>query len=188
MNEDQVTQSEEEPTETSDVEAGSVLSRLRELRKEHTEATTKKLELPGYRGELVAEYVPLPWEVVRQLAMRGERGKRNPQIAPIVAADGLANAVQGFIYRDPETGDEMPLTLHGVPVERFDRSLAIALDIPVTQETTNREIVRRVFPDDFALVAHYGAFMEWQAERSDEDEADLVRAAKGDDAVYPTSS
>jgi hypothetical protein len=30
--------------------------------------------------------------------------------------------------------------------------------------------------------------MEWQAERSDEDEAEVIRQAKGDDNVYPTSS
>jgi hypothetical protein len=169
-------------------EAGSVISRLQHLRKEHTEATTKKLELPGYRGELLAEYVPLEWEVVRQLAMRGERGKRNPQIAPIVAADGLANAVQGFYYRNPETGEESPVTLEGEPIERFDRRLAKALGIEVTKETTTREIVRAVFPDDLALVAHYGAFSEWQAERTDDDESEVIARAKGDDAVYPTSS
>jgi|SRR5215207_3594762 len=184
MSEDQIIE-DETATEATDAEVGSVLSRLRELKQEQTEATTKKLELPGFRGELLAEYAPLPWDIVRQLAMRGERGKRNPQIAPIVAADGLANAVQGFIYRDNTTGEETPVSIHGEPIERYDKALAQALGI---EGETTREIVRAVFPDDFALVAHYGAFMEWQAERSDEDEADLIRAAKGDESIYPTSS
>lgn len=186
MSEEQDIEIEEQ--ENAQAESGSVIARLRELREEHTLATTKKLELPGYRGELIAEYEPLPWDIVRQLAMRGERGKRNPQIAPIVAADGLANAVQGFLYRDPESGKETPVTLHGEPIERYDRALAQALGIDVTAETTTREIVRSVFPDDFALVAHYGALMDWQAERSDDEEAEVVRAAKVDDAVHPTSS
>lgn len=178
----------DEPIEGDEVEAGSVISRLRELRQEHTSATTKKLELPGYKGELLAEYAPLPWEVVRALAMRGERGKRNPQIAPIVAADGLSNAIQGFLYRDPETGEEEPITLHGEPIEQYGKALAQALGIELAPDTSTREIVRAVFPDEFALVAHYGAFMEWQAERSDDDEAELIRQAKGDEFVHPTSS
>jgi hypothetical protein len=176
------------PETVEQVEAGSVISRLRELRKEHTEATTRKIELPGYQGELIAEYAPLPWDVVRGLAMRGERGKRNPQIAPIIAADGLANAIQGFFYRDPETGKETPLSLHGEPIESYGKALAQALGIDLGPDASVREIVRAVFPDEFALVAHYGALMDWQAERSDDDEERLVLAAKGDEFVHPTSS
>lgn len=171
-----------EKIEVRDAEPGSVVTRLRELREGFKVDVHVDLEVPGYRGELVARYGALPWEVVRNLALRGERGKRNPDIGPIIAADGLVNAVEGFYFRD---GDGLsPVTWQGDPVLTYGDGLAGVLGITGTQSV--RETCKAVFPDEFALVSHYGELMEWQAQRDDADEA-LIQAAKVDDAVHPTS-
>ena len=164
-------------------EPNSVVARLRELRESFVNDITVDLEVPGYRGELVARYAPLPWEMIRNFAMRGERGKRNPNIGPPIAADGLANAVVGFFFREEEK--LVPVTWQGDPVEKYGEALASVLGI--TGVETVRETVKAVFPDEFSLVAHYGEFMEWQAERDDGDES-VRDIAKTDDAVNPTSS
>lgn len=170
-----------EPTRKA--EPNSVMSRLRELRENFTQDITVDLEVPGYRGELVARYAPLPWEMIRNFAMRGERGKRNPNIGPTIAADGLANAVVGFFFREDEK--LVPVTWQNEPVEKYGDALAKVLGIEGTE--TVRETVKAVFPDEFSLVAHYGEFMEWQAERDDGDE-ELREMARNDPAVNPTST
>jgi hypothetical protein len=164
-------------------EAGSAISRLRELRQSFTDDVHVDLEVPGYRGELVARYGPLPWDVIRSLAIRGERGRRNPDVGPTLAADGLANAVEGFFFR--ENDGLTPVTWQGDAVTAYGDALASVLGIEGTQ--TVRETVKAVFPDEFALVSHYGELMEWQAERDDGDEP-VALAAKADDAVHPTSN
>lgn len=169
-------------TKNPNAEVGSVIERLREMRASFSDDAHVDIEVPGYRGELVARYGPLPWEVVRNIAIRGERGKRNPDIGPLLAADGLANAIIGFYIRE---GDELkPLTWNGLPVDSYGESLRLVLGL--TDAQTVRETVRSVFPDEFSLVSHYGTLMEWQAERDDADEG-LIAAARVDDAVHPTS-
>lgn len=163
-------------------EPNSVISRLRELREGFVNDVTVDLEIPGYRGELVARYSPLPWEMIRNFAVRGDRGKRNPNIAPTIAADALANAVVGFYFREDE--ELVPVTWQGDPIDKFGDALASVLGIENVE--TVRETVRAVFPDEFSLVAHYAEFMEWQAERDDGDEG-LKDVAKQDDAINPTS-
>lgn len=166
------------------VEQGSVVSRLRELRASFNDTATTDIEIPGYRGELLARYAPLGWDVIRNLALRGERGKRNPEMGPILAADGLANAIVGFYTRE-DGGELKPLTWNGEPVTGFDGNLRDVLGI---EAETVRETVRAVFPDEFSLVAHYGEFMEWQSERDDGTDEALIEAAKVDAAVHPTSA
>jgi hypothetical protein len=171
------------PSSAPEPEKGSVVSRLRELRENFATDVTVDLEVPGYRGELVARYGALPWDVIRNLALRGERGKRNPDIAPTLAADGLANAVVGFFTREGD-GEKQPLTWQGDPVTDFGPALRSVLGI---EAETVRETVKAVFPDEFALVSHYAELMEWQSERDDGDEG-LAEAAASDDAVHPTSN
>lgn len=168
-------------------EPNSVVSRLRELRESFGSDDTIDLPVPGYRGELIARYAPLAWEVVRAIALRGERSKRDPNIGPTLAADGLANAIVGFFFRDTidPDADLTAVTWQGDPVTAYDPALASVLGLKDAE--TTREIVKATFPDEFALVAHYGTFMEWQAERDDAD-ADLIEAAKVDTGIHPTSS
>lgn len=165
-------------------EPGSVVSRLRELRQSFGDSATVDLEVPGYRGELVARYGPLAWDVIRNLALRGERGRRNPEMGPILAADGLANAIVGFFTREDD-GTLKPLTWNGAPVTAFGEDLRSVLGIDAQ---TVRETVREVFPDELALVAHYGELMEWQSERDDGEDEALIEAAKVDANVHPTST
>jgi hypothetical protein len=170
------------PDKSNTAEQGSVLDRLRTIRTEFQAETTHDIDVPGYRGRLVARYAPLPWEIVRGLANKAEKGKRNAHIAVVVASDGLANAIVGFFFRDDD-GKLAPVTLHGEPVTQYGDALAQALGIIGAE--TPREIVKAVFPDEYALVAHYGAFSEWQAERDEEDEDGIGAVAKADDAVHP---
>lgn len=172
----------EDKQQGKQAEAGSVVSRLRELRESFSNDAHVDLDVPGYRGELVARYVPLAWDVIRGLAIRGERGKRNPDVGPTLAADGLANAVDGFFFREGD--DLVPVTWQGDPVTQYGNALAAVLGIEGTESV--RETVKAVFPDEFALVSHYGELMEWQAERDDGDER-VIEAAQADDAVHPTS-
>jgi hypothetical protein len=166
-----------------DAEPNSIVARLRELRAEFQADVSVDLPVPGYRGELVARYAPLPWNIIRALAIRGDKGRRNPENAPMIAADALANACIGMYYRG--VGGELEPVLHqGDPV-RYDKGLAYVLNL---EGETTREIVRAVFPDTTSLVAHYGALMEWQSEREDEDaEGDALRAAaESDDSIRPS--
>jgi hypothetical protein len=181
MDEDE-TQIEQE-VETPQAEPGSVMSRLRTLRENFQTEQTIDLDVPGYRGELVARYGPLPWEVIRQLAIRGERGKRDPNNGPMVAADGLANAILGFFYRN-DSGVLAPVTKNGDPVTAYDAGLMSVLGIEGTQ--TTRERVKSVFPDEYALVSHYAALMEWQESRDDGEDEALIAEARSDEAVGPT--
>lgn len=171
--------------ESRQPEQGSVLDRLRAIRQETRAQTTHDMEIPGYRGLLVARYAALPWEVVRGLANKQEQGKRNPNIAPMIAADGLASAVVGFFTREPGAKLE-PLTLRGEPITYFGDALKEALGIENAE--TNREITIATFPDEFSLVAHYGEFVEWQTERAGQDDEQIEATAKTDDAVHPTST
>jgi hypothetical protein len=167
-------------------EPGTVLDRLKEIRREFQAEHEVALEIPGYRGELLARYVPLPWEVIRNLTMRAERMRRAPDIEVTVAADGLINACVGFVYRDVASGKREPLKFGGEEITGYGPTLARALGIENVE--TVREITKAVFPDDMALVSHYGMLMDWQAERNDSDEERVQSAATTDEAVHPTSS
>jgi len=167
-------------------ESGSTLDRLKQIRAEFQADHDTEIEIPGYRGELLGVYKPLPWELIRAMTMRAERNRRAPDIEVTVAADGLANACIGFIYRDPDTGEKSPLKFGGQEIAGYGKPLAAALGIEGVE--TVREIVKAVFPDDMALVSHYGSFMDWQAERNEEDDERTLDAAAADEAVHPTSS
>jgi hypothetical protein len=171
-------------------EPNSPLARLREIREEFQADNDVELELPGYRGELLGVYKPLPWEMIRQIALRAERNRRAPDIEVTVAADGLLNACVGFVYRDQD-GTKKPLTYGGQEITGYNTLLRDALtltDKHGIKPETAREIVRAMFPDDMALVSHYGALMDWQAERDESDEERIMAAAEVDDAVHPTSA
>lgn len=182
MDEDEYTPVEDEAPATA--EPGSALSRLRALREDFTNAATVDLDVPGYKGELVARYHPLPWEVIRQLAIRGEKGKRDPNNGPMIACDGLANAIEGFFIRAAD-GSLAPLTYNGDPVLTFNAALMAVLGVEGTQ--TARERVRAVFPDSFSLVAHYGSLMQFQETRTTDEgeDEDLLAEAGEDETIGP---
>ncbi len=187
MNDDELQddeQGEQAPTASPTPEPGSVMTRLRAIREEFTSGPQHiDLDVPGYKGALVARYGPLPWEVVRTLALRGEKGKRDPQNGPMIASDSLANAVEGFFFREDD-GTLVPVTYNGDPVLKFDNALMAVLGIEGTQSA--RERVKAVFPDEFALVTHNAKVMEWQESRDDGDE-ELAEEVAADDRVGPTS-
>jgi hypothetical protein len=179
-----------DPEEQLAAEAGSPLDRIKAIREEFQAEHEVALELPGYRGELLGRYKPLPWEMIKAIAHRVERMRRAPDIEVTVAADGLLNACIGFYYRDTN-GNRSPLTLNGVEITGYNTSLRDALaltDKNGIKPETAREIVKAMFPDDMALVSHYGALMDWQAERDESDEERVQTTANADDAVHPTSS
>jgi hypothetical protein len=183
---DEITDTEDEASPS--VEAGSPLDRLKTIRQEFQAEHEVALELPGYRGELLGRYTPLPWEMIKQIAHRVERMRRAPDIEVTVAADGLLNACIGFYYRDRD-GNRAPLTHNGVEITGYGPTLRDALalvDKNGIKPESSREIVKAMFPDDMALVAHYGALMDWQAERNEEDEEGVQARASEDDAVGPT--
>lgn len=184
MNDDELQDEQDAGGVAPTAEPGSVMSRLRTLREEFSTGPQHiDLDIPGYKGALVARYGPLPWEVVRTLAIRGEKGKRDPQNGPIISADSLANAVQGFYFREDD-GTLVPVTYNGTPVIAFDKALMAVLGIEGTQ--TARERVKAVFPDEFALVSHNARLMEWQESRDDGDD-ELAAEVAADDRVGPTS-
>lgn len=177
------------PITQGQVEAGSALDRIKQIREEFQADNEVALDLPGYRGELLARYRPLPWEIIRGIANRVERNRRAPDIEVTVASDGLLNACFGFYFRGDD-GERVALKYNGEEITGYNSRLVAALDLTDRngiKPETPREIVKSMFPDDMALVSHYGSFMDWQAERDEEDEERVQGAASSDDAVHPTS-
>jgi hypothetical protein len=78
----------------SDGEQDRALSLLGELRQDHQQiqrSKTKQIDVPGYRGRLVAEYRVIPWDdeqEIEQKAVKGgfhTRKQLNSWIAQLIA-------------------------------------------------------------------------------------------------------
>src|SRR5438105_4895596 len=87
------------------VDQPSIMDNLRKARQELEDQETIDLEIPGYRGMLVARYHLLTGEDIQKIGkrVRGQfrhlREQQN-EVVLAMASDMLVNACDGFFYKD----------------------------------------------------------------------------------------
>lgn len=145
---------------------GSLLSRLREHRKEIAENKTIDIDIPGFKGELFCRYRLLDGDEVRKIQQRAREQFRNNRGEQLFATvcDNLITACDEFFVRDE--GREIPAREHpevrqDAPI-KYDASLVQILGLDVPPEGTRRQVVMALFGgNDLAVQAHAGVLTRW---------------------------
>lgn len=164
-------------------EAQGVLAQIKQRREAMQKERLHTMEIPGYSGMLLARYQPVPYEKLREIGERAEKGTHGVAQRELqIAADTLIHACRAILSR--LDGKLEPITDGGEPVERFDKHLASALGIESPnpdRDITARETLFAVFPDELSVVAHFGEFTEWQGSGDADDDESLLGESKPTD-------
>ena len=129
-------------------------------RSEAAAATTIDLDIPGYKGALVARYRLLDATIEgRQIAERLEKNYADPVDRNYYGAlDTLIAACTGFYYRDQE-GSLTLIDDDGMGPMGYDKRLADFLEFP---SDSARHPVEQVFNNrSVALLAHVRDLNAW---------------------------
>ena len=143
-------------------EDGTLLSSLRDKRNKIGSERHLELEIPGYDGELVVRYQPIPWEEAKRITERLENSK-NPRKELYAQADVLIRACEEVLAR--VEGKLVPLStvfpeVGGEPI-KFDSRLAKALGFEVVNGSEGRSAVLGAFNNDLAVSKQQQDVMEW---------------------------
>jgi len=143
-------------------EEGTLLSSLREKRNKIGSERHLELEIPGYDGELVVRYQPIPWEEAKRITERLENSK-NPRKELYAQADVLIRACEEILAR--VEGKLVPLSTVfpevGAEPIGFDARLAKALGFDVVNGSEGRSAVLGAFNNDLAVSKQQADVMEW---------------------------
>jgi hypothetical protein len=154
----------EESTAASNGAAdSSTMARLRRRRDElGRERKPLDKEIPGYGGELVAQYGVVEWLTLRKIAERGEKSSA-PRKDLLVQADTLVNACLGIFVKvgtklTPvsellDDGNEEPV--------RYDERLGQFLGF---ESKSARQALFATFRNDLAVSIHHNEVAEWMAD------------------------
>lgn len=156
----------------------SLLDNLRQKREKIGGPRRLKLDIPGYDGELVAEYKPVSWDEMKKMAEKLERSN-HPQKELLSQCDLL---IKGCVCIYLKRNDEaVPLNevcrAEGItdmgdldePI-RYDERLAKFLEF---KTDTARQVVLGVFNNPLAVTAHHNLVGKWMQESQVEDDEDF---------------
>lgn len=172
-----------EPTASPNAGSGgsaeSVMDRLRKKREAIGSNNVHFMDIPGYDGELVAEFKRMRWEALADIAESAEAGHTKRK-ALNGHADVIATACSQLLIRRTLPGGEEELTpmnelfseqFGSTPV-RFDPRLTEFLELRIEGTPTARKVVFGVFNNDLAVTAFHNELGAWmQSSRSEEEEA-----------------
>lgn len=166
--------SDEAVAPDSDAPAGSILSQLRAKRRSLAEVKTKTIAIPGYDGQLAAEYNRMPYDELSPIMTKVTKAK-SPQAELNLTTDVLVRSCASILVRPEDGGELVPLNeavpQFGDEPVRYDQRLAEACEINV--ETRARLICQAVFNNDLALVAHANELIEWMKDSEQEESEDF---------------
>lgn len=151
--------------------ADSVLETLKKRREVISADRRLDLDIPGYNGDIVARYKPVPWDRLKKIAEKAEassshRKELNAQ------ADTIAMACDTLLVRIEE--ELIPLheaypDVFGDRPAKYDDRLGKLLGFDAD---TGRQAVLRLFRNDLAVTAHQTEIGTWQqSSRVEDDEA-----------------
>jgi hypothetical protein len=146
------------------VDQGSIMDQLRKTHAEMVDNETVDLDIPNYKGQLVARYRVLSNEELEKIAKRIRRafkGQRDRQADMVLALaeDGLIASCTGLYFRDDE-GELQQLMADGFPIV-YDHNLAEFLNV---EAANARDTVLAVFGGshrDMSVVDHYMRIIRW---------------------------
>jgi hypothetical protein len=134
---------EEPPADVSP----SMMERLRARRAAIAGEHTVRMPIPGFAGELLAEYKKLSYDTTRAIARRAAESK-NPRADLYGQMDILINACVG-IYSN--TGEKVS----------DGYTLQLAEFFGMGEVKTARTILLELFQNDLAIPAHHSDVMTW---------------------------
>lgn len=143
-------------------EKDSLLAELRKRRESIGKDRYLDQDIPGYEGDLVCRYDPIPWDEAKRIADKLEKSS-NPRKELYAQADVLIRACREFRIKIsdklvplqeafPELGDN--------PI-KFDDRLAKALGFDLVSGSESRSACLRLFNNDMAVSAQHNVVMEW---------------------------
>lgn len=169
----------QDPIEVEGPEAFSLGDELAGYREEiEAPRLPLELEIPGYRGKLVAKYKRIDYDEIKEISKRGAKMSRaHDEEAPLkVQADTLIAACVGiFTPVDKELvplEDAMPELDSSKGPVRFDRRLAQAVKLNMDTDKA-REVVFGVMPDPVLMGSHYSDYEVWRSSATGDAEADF---------------
>jgi hypothetical protein len=142
----------------------SIMEQLRKTHAEMVEHETVDLDIPNYKGQLVARYRVLSNEELEKIAKRIRRtfkGQRDRQADMVLALaeDGLIASCIGLYFRDEE-GELQQLMADGFPIV-YDHNLVEFLNL---EADNARDTVLATFGGsirDMSIVDHYMRIIRW---------------------------
>ncbi len=159
------------------------VDRLRSLA-EREQGTAKDLDLPlpGFGGEVLVRYGPLPWD--RFLALAGDAAGGDADAVLQANLDALIGACEALMFRR-EDGEVVSLAdelrAHGEDVQgelRFDRRALEVFGLQVGEPVTARNATLALFggavSPEVAVGQHADALAGWIAWASQEVDAALL--------------
>jgi hypothetical protein len=161
------------------VDQPSIMDKLRQARAELEEQETVDLEVPGYRGLLVARYHLLSGKELQKIGkrVRGQfRHIRDQQgeVVLAMASDTLINSCIGLFYKDED--DLHDISVNGVPLTYSSgNDLTDFFELP--EAGTARDAILSLFGGedrDIAIIEHYQRLYRWMRDTSNDVTADLL--------------
>jgi hypothetical protein len=182
-----IIEQEQEPVEQTGTQ--SILDRLKARRESVKKSRTLDLEIPGYEGDLLARYKPVPFKVFEDDEKKRKKSKGKDPALLSAAIDQIISCCDMILVRDPgnpacvldndgEVTDFRPIDVDaaeaGSPV-KWEQRLADLIDIP--QEETRgiaKLVVLRTFCNDAALIYHASRLGIWLRDTTKEVDDDLL--------------
>jgi hypothetical protein len=143
----------------------SALDRIKARREDLRKERHLELEVPGYGGELVVRYRPVPWDGLREIARKVDRSNHprkelNGQVDTLIAAcDEVLIRVEGDLQ---PIEDGQTTRFDGLP------------DLLGYEATSARAAVFGLFNNDLAVVTAHNDLAEWMAGAEEEADEELL--------------
>lgn len=155
----------------------SPMDELRALRRDFADHATFDVDIPGYRGKLVARYRSVDFKVTEAIARRADKS-RSPRKLIEAAADSLIAMCDEILWFDGEKLEPANVAFEtGDTPVRYDQQLAGILDIDTGGSGSARAVLFATFPTDSSVLAHYGEVSEWDKGTGEEVDDDFLGEA-----------
>jgi hypothetical protein len=152
-------------------EQGSIIDQLVAAREEAAENTTVDIDIPGYKGALVARYGLLDNTVLAKIAKRVRRQyKRTEDQVLAMSCDILIASCEGMYHRNQETNELEPISKNGEALNYNN-----AGDFLQFEATSARQSVIATFANnEIAVVDHQVRLARWMRNTGVEVDSELL--------------
>lgn len=152
----------------------SIMDRLVSAREEAVSQKTVDIDLPAYKGMLVARYTLLSNETLAGIAKKAQRQfKKKDERSQLILAlsqDVLIESCEGLYYRDDE--GQLNAIRNGDEVVRYDQNAA---DFLKFEATSARDVVYQVFAEnDISIVDHQIRLSRWMRDTGADVDGELL--------------
>lgn len=149
----------------------TLLNSLRASREELKADHYLDLDLPGYKGQLVARFRPFPLEKQERKMAEFQKASGKQPILLKAACDTLIDACEQLMLRSEEGSEPFPIDAEAMPLIAFDTRAAELFGFSANSA---RQVVIGLFPTEQAILAMNVRVSQWMQDVTRETDETLL--------------